>query len=122
MAQSDRNIDRDLRAMRRDQLREEEDKATAERRFREMEDARWRDEEFRRQMEAEEQRKILEEEDRRLAEEERQMRYFEEQRRKPTRGTSVTKTAVNGAKKRHSIKRIWLWYHKYRIVSARLKW
>ena len=38
MAQSDRNIDRDLRAMRRDQLREEEDRATAERRFREMED------------------------------------------------------------------------------------
>ena len=40
MAQSDRNIDRDLRAMRCDQLREEEDRATAERRFREMEDAR----------------------------------------------------------------------------------
>ena len=84
MAQSDRNIDRDLRAMRRDQLREGEDRATAERRFREMEDARRRDEEYRRQMEAEEQRKILEEEDRRLAEEERQMRYFEEQRRKDT--------------------------------------
>ena len=82
MAQSNPNLERDLRAMRRDHIREEEDRERAERTWRETETARRREEEYRRQVEADERRRALEEDEERLAEEERQMRFFEQERRK----------------------------------------